>query len=94
MSNNDDVGIVLKEVCEKEHERLDIEFKGIRVRLDKHDETLDRLNRSDATNTQEIKNLCSKIDSLTKAIWGLVAIVATSLVGFFFYAMQSHIFGG
>lgn len=83
---------MLDELCEQKHESIEEKFIRHEKRLDEHEVKIDNLEKSDAINSTEIKNLCSQIGSQTKAIWGLVLMVGTSLVGFFFYAIQQHIF--
>jgi hypothetical protein len=68
------------------HERMLIE----------HDDKIDVLTKSDATNTSEIKHLCTsieaqnkKIGKLTNSIWGLVVSVMFVLAGFFVWYVQS-----
>ena len=37
-------------------------------------------------------NLCERLEAQTKSINWLIGIMATSLVGFFFYAIQTNLF--
>jgi hypothetical protein len=82
-----------KIACETEHRRIDERLNHHESWLGEHETKIDRLDRSDATNTQAIDNLCKQIGGLTKAIWGLITIGATAFTGFFFYAVQNNIFG-
>ena len=70
---------VKADVCDKVHKRVD-------ERLDHHEHWLEK---SDATNTNEIKNLCNRIGSQTTAIWGLVCAIVSVLVGFFVWYVQN-----
>ena len=79
-------------LCEVKHEQINEKLELHNRRLNSHAEEIETLKISDATNTNEIKNVCKQMSSLTKAIWGLVGMVGTALVGFFFYAIQTHIF--
>jgi hypothetical protein len=57
--------------------------------LGAHETKIDDLMKSDATNTNEIKNICKGMGKLTTAIWGLVSAVFALLVGFFIWYIQS-----
>ncbi|MEG1185836.1 MAG: hemolysin XhlA family protein [Eubacterium sp.] len=69
-------------------EKLDIHDK----RINDHSGRLDKLEKSEAQMTERIKNLCEKIESQTKTLNALIGVMATGLVAFFFYAIQSGIF--
>ena len=68
--------------------RLDVQD----TRLNDHSKRLDKLEVSQAESNQMIKNLCEKIEAQTKSIYWLIGLGATSLLGFFFYAIQQNIF--
>ena len=68
--------------CKERHIRID-------SRLSDHDHKIDKLERSDATNSTKIDNLAKAIGSQTKAIWGLVSTVLVLLGGFFIWYVQS-----
>lgn len=80
------------ELCAERHKLVDKELQDHKERLDGHDDDIKRLDRSDAMHTQEINNLTKSINAQTKAIWGLITIVATGLVGFFFFAVEKGVF--
>lgn len=61
--------------------------------LKDHAKRIDKLEVVQAEANTMIKNLCEKIEGQTKAIYWLLGLGATSLVGFFFYAIQQNIFG-
>ncbi len=75
----------MMDICNERHKKID-------KILEEHDQKLDRLDRSDATNTQAINDLTRSISGQTKAIWGLVSIATTALIGFFFYAVEKGLF--
>lgn len=84
------------QVCIEKHRRIDDKIKHHDDWLGEHEKKLDCLEKSDATNTNEIKNLCQQIgnqsDSIkgqTKAIWGLVTAIAGAGVSFFIWYVQS-----
>jgi hypothetical protein len=80
---------VTKESCEKEHKRVDERLNHHEGWLKDHEKKIDDLKDSDAVNRTEIKNLCKSIGSQTKAIWGLVSLVAAVLLSFFVWYVQS-----
>ena len=93
--------VVSKEVCNKEHERVNERLDHHERWLGEHEIKIDGLQKSDATNTNEIKNLCTSIESqnkkmgsLSNAIWGLVAGIFLTLLGFVFWYIQSLPRGG
>lgn len=62
------------------------------TRLNDHSKRLDRVEIVQAEANTMIKNLCEKIEAQTKSIYWLIGLGATSLLGFFFYAIQQNIF--
>lgn len=85
-----------KEACDRRHEQVKEKLEHHDRWLGEHEKKIDTLERSDATNTNEIKNLCKSIESqnkkmgsLTNAIWGLVTGIFFVLVGFFVWYVQS-----
>ena len=78
-----------EKVCIEKHHRINDKLKHHDSWLGEHEKKIDCLERSDATNTTEIKNLCKQIGGQTKAIWGLVTTIATVLFGFFVWYIQS-----
>jgi hypothetical protein len=84
-----DDAYVKSDICKKEHERVDERLNHHERWLGEHEEKIDALTRSDAANTNEIKNLCNRIGSQTTAIWGLVASIFMVLVGFFIWYVQN-----
>ena len=61
-------------------------------RINNHADPLDKLEIHEAARDVKIDNLCDKLEKQTRSIYGLIGIVATALVGFFFYAVQQGIF--
>lgn len=80
--------VVSKEVCERTHKRVDERLDHHERWLGEHEKKIDGLEKSDATNTTEIKNLCRQIGNQTKAIWGLVSTIIATLAGFFIWYVQ------
>ena len=81
----------MDELCQEKHKAIEEKFNRHEKWLGEHEGKLDVLNRNDARNSQALEDLASKIGGQTKAIWGLVSIFATALVGFFFYAVQAKL---
>lgn len=69
-------------------EKLDTHEK----RINNHADRLDRLEIHEAARDVKIDNLCDKLEKQTRSIYGLIGMVATSLIGFFFYAIQQGLF--
>ncbi|MGG7060255.1 hemolysin XhlA family protein [Clostridium tertium] len=61
-------------------------------RLNNHSERLDELERGRAATDVKMDNLCEKLEAQTKSINWLIGIMASSLIGFFFYVIQQGIF--
>ena len=72
----------MEKLCEEKH-------KVINGRLEVIEDDVKMLQKSDAVNSTEIKNLCNQIGSQTKAIWGLVSMTFASMVGFVVWYIQS-----
>lgn len=68
--------------------QLDIHDK----RINNHADRLDKLEQKQTEFTIEIKNLCDNIKNLTSVLKWLCTLIGGSFVGFFFYAVQNHIF--
>lgn len=85
----------MEKICDERHKAIDNQFNRHEKWLGEHETKLDLLTKSDATNTNEIKNLCNSIESqnkrmgsLTNAIWGLVSSIGFALFGFFIWYIQ------
>ncbi|NEZ47221.1 hypothetical protein FDF74_08365 [Clostridium niameyense] len=61
-------------------------------RLNNHAERLDRIEQSQSEFKVEIKNLCENLKTLTNTMKWFIGIWVTSLLGFFFYAVQHNLF--
>lgn len=71
----------------KEH-MIDVHEK----RINNHSERIDKLEQSDVKRDIQIENLCKSIEGLTTSIEWALGLFAGSFVGFFFYAIQNHLF--
>ena len=61
-------------------------------RINNHDERLHRLEQNDAKRDIQIDNLCKSIEGLVNTLkWGF-GFVCSGVIGFFFYAIQNHLF--
>jgi hypothetical protein len=88
--------MVPENTCKERRISVDEKIQRHEKWLGEHEVKIDALEKSDATNTNEIKNLCKCIDiqnsrmgRLTTAIWGLVVSVFALLAGFFVWYIQS-----
>lgn len=61
-------------------------------RLNDHSPRIDKLEQSDAKRDIQLDNLCKSIEGLTTSIKWALGLFAGSFVGFFFYAIQNHLF--
>lgn len=61
-------------------------------RINNHSERLDELERGRAATDVKMDNLCEKLEAQTKSINWLIGLMASGLLGFFFYAIQKGIF--
>ncbi|WP_346930297.1 hemolysin XhlA family protein [Clostridium sp.] len=61
-------------------------------RINNHSERIDELEKGRAATDVKMDNLCEKLEAQTKSINWLIGLMATSLLGFFFYAIQNNIF--
>lgn len=88
MSSNETVS---KDACDKEHKRVDEKLNHHENWLGEHEKKIDVLSEKSTENSANIVNLCKQMGGLTKAIWGLVTIAATALVGFFIFVVEKGI---
>lgn len=77
-------------LCDEKHKAIDNRIETCERRLNAHGTAIDALQKSDAANTTQIKNLTSAIAEQTRAIWGLVGTVLITLFGFFLWYVQSR----
>ena len=61
-------------------------------RINNHADRLDKLELHEAARDVKIDNLCEKLEKQTRSIYGMIGMVGTALVSFFFYAVQQGIF--
>ena len=66
--------------CTERHVRID-------ARLGELDTKIDTLEKSDATNTNEIQNLCKQIKSLVKVQYWFIGAIFTFLLGIVTYVI-------
>lgn len=60
--------------------------------LNDHSKRIDELEKGRAATDVKMDNLCEKLEAQTKSINWLIGLMSTSLIGFFFYVIQSNIF--
>ncbi|MGL6187313.1 MAG: hemolysin XhlA family protein [Clostridium chrysemydis] len=73
-------------------ELLEHKVKVNENRINNHADRIDKLEQSQAEMKIEIKNLVKSLDSLTAALKWLIGLLGGSIAGFFFYAIQTHMF--
>ena len=79
-------------LCEEKNKRVDERLDTHDTRLNSHSQRLDKLEQNDIENRTEIKNLCEQIKSLVSTMKWFMGIIITAFIGFFFYAIQTHLF--
>ena len=62
------------------------------IRINNHADRLEKLGLHEAARDVKIDNLCEKLEKQIRSIYGLIGMVGTALVSFFFYAVQQGIF--
>lgn len=70
---------------------IEDKLKTHEQRLNNHGDRIDKLEQDNATFKTELKNLCDNLKSLTCVLKWLIGLGSTSLVGFFFYVIQTFI---
>ena len=70
---------------------IEDKIKTYGERLNDHDCRIDKIEQEVASFRTELKNLCDNLKSLTGVLKWLIGLGATSLVGFFFYVIQTFI---
>jgi hypothetical protein len=89
---------VAKENCIERHTAVDEKIGRHERWLGEHETKLDTLTRSNATNTQAIKELCGKIGDLVATIRWLIGLIVgpaiVALLGFLIWYIQSLPRGG
>lgn len=61
-------------------------------RLNDHSRRLDKLEQDAAETRIKLDNLCDKIGGLTKALYGVCGLLATTIVGVLAYGIQQVLF--
>ena len=79
-------------LCEERHERIDARLAEHDKVLEEHGKELATLTTDTAVHTTQIDKLCEEIKSLVATIKWFIGIIGASFVGFFFYAVQQHLF--
>jgi hypothetical protein len=82
-----------QKTCDERHKAVDEKLNRHERWLGEHEGKLDTLSKSDATNTQSIKELCGKISELVTTIRWLIGLligpVIVAAIGFFIWYIQS-----
>lgn len=81
-----------EKLCEEKHDNIKTILDDHEKRLNGHSSRLDKIEQNQSEFKIEIKNLCANLKGLTTAMYWFIGIWVTSLLGFFFYAIQSKMF--
>lgn len=92
MRNDHDTNYCEREVRDVTEEVMKDKIETHEKRINNHADRIDKLELHEAARDVKIDNLCEKLEKQTKSINGLIGAVASSLIGFFFYAIQQGIF--
>jgi hypothetical protein len=63
--------------------------KELYEKVENHEGRIVKLETSKEVTAVQFKNLCDKVDGLTKALWFLGTSILVSLAGFFVWYVQS-----
>jgi len=77
-----------QELCIEKHKQIDERFNVSERRISKHSEKIDELSEDSREYKVQIQNLCKLLEDLTQTIKWFMGLIATALLGFFFYAVQ------
>ena len=61
-------------------------------RLNDHSRRLDKLEQVAAETRVKLDNLCEKIGGLTRALYGMCGLLATTMIGILVYGVQHILF--
>jgi len=81
-----------KSRCNMNDELRDHKIEVHEKRINNHSERIDELEKGRAATDVKMDNLCEKLEAQTKSMNWLIGLMATSLLGFFFYAIQTNLF--
>ena len=81
-----------EKLCEQKHRQIDEKFKEHGGTLKEYDGRIGRIEQNERESKTQIQNLCETVKSLNTTIRWFMGIWVTSLLGFFFYAVQHNIF--
>lgn len=70
-------------------ELIEHQIKVHEKRINTHSEKIDKLEQNEAATSVIVNNICEKLESQTKALNRLIGILATGIVGFFFYVLET-----
>lgn len=73
-------------------ETIELKINEHAETLKEHSKEIDNLKQDGREFKTEIKNLCDNIKNLTSTMKWFMGIWVTSLLGFFFYAIQNTVF--
>ncbi|AOT70696.1 hemolysin XhlA family protein [Geosporobacter ferrireducens] len=75
-------------LCKEKHKQIEERLNLHEKRLNKHSDQLDHLSEDSREYKIQIQNLCEQVKDLITTMKWFMGLFATSLLGFFFYAVQ------
>jgi hypothetical protein len=82
----------MNDVCNERHKSINKKLTEHDEKFKEYDDKIDTLTTGAAVHTTQIDNLCKEIHGLVTTTKWFIGLAVGSLGGFFFYAIQSHIF--
>lgn len=79
-------------LCENKHSNIEKTLNDHEKRLNNHSARLDGLEQYKSKSEERMDNLCKQLEKLVSSIYWFMGIIAGGFVGFFFYAIQTHLF--
>ena len=79
----------MSDICAEKHKAIDATLMRHEGDLESLGGRVGTLEKSDASKTTAIDNLCKQIGGQTKAIWGLISALITMLAGFLLTYIQN-----
>lgn len=76
-------------VCAEKHKRIDEKLREHEDQLEDHNKRIGDLEKYQSRAEQQVSQLCQQIKALVKTLWWGIGLAASSLVGFFFWYIQS-----
>jgi hypothetical protein len=81
-----------EKLCDEKHKNIKDVLDDHEKRLNGHSKRIDDLEKDGVEYKSDIKHLCEEVSGLVTTMKWFMGIWVTSLLGFFFYAVQKIVF--